>query len=318
MEGIREQMNEWGDKGAPFFFLIDFEGLRPQVWPVSQLPENLYFDFNGRVRFPARQRIPHLPLQWDKYPIPKDTYGLKFGQLQQQLKNGNTYLVNLTCSTPITMNWDFEELFWKVRSKYKVWYSNQFICFSPETFVQIRHQHIYTYPVKGTVDASLPEAQERLVNDPKEQAEHATVVDLLRNDLSKVSKQVRVTRYRVYEEIETGGKQLGQVYSEIRGRLPEGFHSRIGDILFAMLPAGSVTGAPKGKTVRIIQAVEQEERGYYTGVFGYFDGKEMDSCVLIRYLDSRGHYHSGGGITCQSNLDDEYSEMINKVYVPVS
>ena len=87
-----------------------------------------------------------------------------------------------------------------------------------------------------------------------------------------------------------------------------------------MLPAGSICGAPKKKTVEIIKAAENYDRGYYTGVFGHFDGKNLDSCVLIRYIENQNGqlvYKSGGGITFMSEADKEYEEMLKKVYVPI-
>lgn len=87
-----------------------------------------------------------------------------------------------------------------------------------------------------------------------------------------------------------------------------------------MLPAGSVTGAPKRETIKIIEEVEQYDRGWYTGVFGIFDGKQLDSAVMIRFIerDSEGLiYKSGGGITFMSDPAKEYEELIAKVYVPV-
>jgi para-aminobenzoate synthetase component 1 len=170
--------------------------------------------------------------------------------------------------------------------------------------------------MKGTIDGNIPNAEELILSDTKELAEHATIVDLIRNDLSKVSKNVRVTKYRYYEQIKTQQGIIGQVSSEIEGILPENYNELIGDIIFDLLPAGSVSGAPKNKTKEIIAMAEQVERGYYTGVAGYFDGTNLDSCVLIRYLQSDKIYRSGGGITAQSKALVEYEEMINKVYVP--
>ena len=87
-----------------------------------------------------------------------------------------------------------------------------------------------------------------------------------------------------------------------------------------MMPAGSICGAPKEKTVNIIQQVEGQERGYYTGVFGYFDGEVLESAVSIRYLEKKEDklwYRSGGGITFLSTEEEEYNELIKKIYVPV-
>jgi para-aminobenzoate synthetase component 1 len=171
--------------------------------------------------------------------------------------------------------------------------------------------------MKGTIDASVPNAKELLLNDPKELAEHATIVDLLRNDLSRVASKVRVSNFRYYEEIPTQNGMIGQVSSSIEGELPSDYASKIGSILYDLLPAGSVSGAPKKKTAELIASIERADRGYYTGIAGYFDGEHLDSCVLIRYLGADNIYHSGGGITFQSDMASEYQEMINKVYVPV-
>ena len=145
-------------------------------------------------------------------------------------------------------------------------------------------------------------------------------MDLIRNDLSRVSTGVRVTRFRYIDRIQTNRGDLLQMSSEITGELQAGYRQRLGEILFSLLPAGSVTGAPKEKTVEIIRATESYSRGFYTGIFGYFDGHSLTSAVSIRFIektDSGLVYKSGGGITALSNLQDEYDEMVKKVYVPV-
>ena len=116
--------------------------------------------------------------------------------------------------------------------------------------------------MKGTIDASLPDACRLLMDDRKEAAEHATIVDLIRNDLSMVSEQVTVTRYRYCDCLETNKGPILQTSSEICGVLPEDYLSHIGDILFRLLPAGSITGAPKPKTMEIIAEAENYERGF--------------------------------------------------------
>ena len=131
--------------------------------------------------------------------------------------------------------------------------------------------------------------------------------------------QVFVKRYRYIDKIETNGKSLLQVSSEIQGTLPENWNEELGTILKKLLPAGSITGAPKPKTIEIINQTEIQPRGYYAGVMGVFDGQNLDSAVMIRYVEQTEtglEYHSGGGITINSVLDDEYQELIDKVYVP--
>jgi para-aminobenzoate synthetase component 1 len=174
--------------------------------------------------------------------------------------------------------------------------------------------------MKGTIDASLPNAEEAILNDEKEFAEHVTIVDLIRNDLSIISKNVRVEKFRYVEKIITNQKELLQVSSKIVGELEKDYNERIGDIIYAMLPAGSISGAPKKKTIEIIQRAEKGKRGFYTGVFGIFDGKNLDSAVMIRFIEKtkdKLFFRSGGGITFMSNLENEYQELIDKIYVPI-
>jgi para-aminobenzoate synthetase component 1 len=121
--------------------------------------------------------------------------------------------------------------------------------------------------------------------------------------------------------LKTNTKTLLQVSSEIVGVLNDNYKSHLGDILVSLLPAGSVSGAPKSKTVEVLRQAEGRDRGYYTGVFGYFDGVNFDSGVMIRFIERRDKqfvYKSGGGITTQSSVEAEYFEAIDKVYVPIN
>ena len=173
--------------------------------------------------------------------------------------------------------------------------------------------------MKGTIDASFPDAEKVILTNPKEAAEHATIVDLIRNDLSMVSQKVWVERYRYIDKIKTNDKTLLQVSSEVSGILPAEFDGEYGDLLLKLLPAGSITGAPKPSTVKISQDAENYARGYYTGVMGYFDGENFESAVMIRYIENQNGqmvFKSGGGITAMSNARDEYQEIIDKVYLP--
>ena len=196
----------------------------------------------------------------------------------------------------------------------------EFVCFSPETFVTIRDGYIASYPMKGTIKASVPEAAEKILNNSKETAEHHTIVDLIRNDLSMVATDVTVKRFRFVDRIATNEGDILQVSSEIIGKLPENYSSQLGNIIFTLLPAGSVTGAPKHKTIEIIRSIEKTGRGYYTGICGHFDGQNLDSAVMIRFIEVQDDetlwFRSGGGITCNSDLESEYHELIDKVYVP--
>ena len=108
--------------------------------------------------------------------------------------------------------------------------------------------------------------------------------------------------------------------SEISGKVKPEFQNKIGKLMKTLLPAGSILGAPKPKTLEIILESETYERGFYTGVCGYFDGENLDSCVMIRFIQQNGEnltFRSGGGVTHLSKLADEYQEMKNKIYVPI-
>ena len=223
--------------------------------------------------------------------------------------------------TKVETNLTPEEIFHRSEASYKVWLKDQFVCFSPEIFVRINNGIISSFPMKGTIDANVDNAEKRLLNDEKEVAEHHTIVDLIRNDLSRIATRVEVEKLMYIDKIKTNRGDLLQMSSQISGKLPENYQQSIGTILAKLLPAGSICGAPKPKTLEIIRNVESCQRGYYTGVFGVFDGVNLDSCVLIRYLEQEGQelvFKSGGGVTFLSDCPTEYNELIQKVYVPIS
>lgn len=314
-----QRMNQLGRDRIPFVFLIDFECTRPKLWRMDEIQDDFLFSFNGVSNHSEirNSETDNQNILLQKFPADPSIYLEKFNKIISHINKGDSYLVNLTMATPVRLNLSIDEVYQRVYSKYKCKLKDNFVCFSPECFVQIRNGHIHAYPMKGTIDASLPNAENIILDDEKEAAEHATIVDLIRNDLSRIATDVHVSRYRYYEVIHTQDKDLGQISSEIIGTLPNDFRSQIGDLLFLLLPAGSVSGAPKKKTTEIIRAVEGAERGYYTGIAGYFDGDKLDSCVLIRFIENNMHYRSGGGITSNSISTIEFQELIDKVYVPI-
>lgn len=314
------KFNTFGTKRIPVLFITDFMIKNPVLIPISEInPAEILFKLPGMKNYKTAPRL-NAPLKFKKSPVPFPEYKSAFNTILRQIKLGNSYLVNLTFPTPIETNYSLSEIFFASHAKYKLWYKNLFTVYSPESFVSIRGNKISAFPMKGTIDASIPGAKEIILADKKETAEHYTIVDLLRNDLSLVAENVRVERFRYTSKVNTNGKNLIQVSSKISGTLSLGFNERIGDIMNKLLPAGSVTGAPKKKTVEIIQDAEKYQRGYYTGVAGYFDGEKLDSFVMIRFLENTSNgivYKSGGGITSFSKVKSEYSEMVDKVYVPL-
>ncbi len=313
------KMNEWGKANIPFLFIIDFEMQHIQLFRLDEsIPENIKFSFPEFNQNIPSKNIPSNFI-FSKNPVSFELYNEKFNAVKNEINAGNSFLLNLTFPTKIDTNLSLTEFFNYSTSKYKLLVNKEFVVFSPETFIQINDGIISSNPMKGTIKADIKNAAEIILTDEKETAEHNTIVDLIRNDLSKVATQVYVKRFRYIDKIETNNGKLLQVSSEIEGMLPDNFHENIGNIINELLPAGSVTGAPKVKTVKIIKEIETGKRGYYTGVFGYFRNKHLDSAVMIRFIeniDNKFYFRSGGGITNLSIAENEYKELIDKVYAP--
>lgn len=320
---IIEQMNTYGKKQIPFIFILDFALQQPLVFRLDTLDNNnILFDINGFTNVKrGKNSVFDKPIEFKKDPVPFADYKKAFDRVQWHLHQGNSFLVNLTQPTRIEMNLSLREVFRFSQARYKLYFDNQFVVFSPETFVTITENgEIASNPMKGTIDARMPDAENIIINDEKEKAEHNTIVDLIRNDINLVASRTQVEQFRYVEKIITHDKPLLQISSKITGQLAPDYAARIGDIMFALLPAGSISGAPKPKTVAIIQETEGYDRGYYTGILGYFDGKRLDSGVMIRFIERQNKdyiFKSGGGITVFSQAEQEYQEMIDKVYVPI-
>ncbi len=306
------KISRLASQGTPFLLITDFKADNILVYTQDALAkEDIEFSFiPSAILEPA-------PLT--KQPIDYQTYKLGFEKIIEHIKSGETYLLNYTCSTPVECTLSLKEIYQKAHAKFKLRYKDEFVCFSPERFIQIEENTISAYPMKGTIDAALPDAKASILNNKKEMAEHIMVVDLLRNDLGIVARNIEVEKFRYIDHLKTGDKELLQVSSMITGQLPSSWRENFGSIIHALLPAGSISGTPKKSTVKIIEEVEEHKRGFFTGIFGYFDGKDFDSAVMIRFIEKQGDqlvYKSGGGITLDSNSTEEYQEMIDKIYIP--
>lgn len=315
-----QTINSLVKENTPFLFIIDFEKENNIVLPIDQLPtHNIFFQTQNHSNFEPNWSNRDLQI-FEKQPISYEVYSEMYRRAQHELNIGNSFLLNLTVPTFVSCNLGLYDLFLSAQAKYKLYFQDSFIVFSPECFVTIEEEIIKTYPMKGTIRADIPNACDIILHDKKEAAEHATIVDLLRNDLSMVASDVEVVKYRYTDLIQTNYGSIYQVSSEIRGKLSRDYQNHLGEIIFSLLPAGSVTGAPKTKTVSIIKQIELQTRGFYTGVFGTWSNNCLDSAVMIRFIrndNGKFYYHSGGGITFQSDCNTEYKEMIDKVYVPV-
>jgi len=309
-----ELVNTLARKREPFLFISDFKAQDIKVLPLATLrDEDVVFSINEEyVHTQHSHRLNYSPINFNKYKK-------KFDKVIEKIKSGNTYLLNLTQATPIQTQLSLAQMYELANAHYKLRYKDEFICFSPEKFVQIKDNTIMTFPMKGTIDASIEGAKEKILSNKKEMAEHIMIVDLLRNDLSMVATNVSVDKFRYITQIEAGEKKLLQVSSQISGTLQENWQDNLGDILKALLPAGSISGTPKKSTLDIIQETEEYERDFFSGVFGLFDGESFDSGVMIRFIQKQEEqylYKSGGGITLESDVYSEYQELQDKIYLP--
>lgn len=320
----QQVMNGFGKAARPFLFVLDFDLSNCLVYPLDDVAPAISFSIGalkGGRAFNKTDLRPSPAFTFSPKAISFSEYLASFEKVQKELKRGNTFLLNLSFASELRTNLSLGDIFSLAEAPYKLILEDHFTVFSPECFVKIEDGRIFTYPMKGTISAELPNAEHCLRTDKKEIAEHATVVDLLRNDLSIFATEVEVSKFMYVDTVRTHAGCLLQMSSEITGILPPDYQSYIGDILFSMLPAGSVTGAPKAETLRIIKEIETSGRGYYTGVFGIFDGRNLDSAVMIRFVenqDGKLWYRSGGGITADSNAEKEYNEMLDKIYIPIT
>jgi len=313
-----DKITELARQREPFLFVLSYDLKKTHVQSLKNLDDDIFFKIGQQRNYPREVRKTEYYLK--KHPLDFKEYKNSLDTILEEIRSGNTYLLNLTFKTPIETNLSLKEIFTYAKAKYKLYFKDQFICFSPEKFIEIEDNIISTYPMKGTIEASLPNAKEKILADEKEMAEHVMIVDLMRNDLGIIAKNIKVEKFRYVEKIIAGDKELLQVSSKITAKLSDEWRDNLGELLKKLLPAGSITGTPKRSTVNIIDHIENYNRDFYTGVFGIFDGNNLYSAVMIRFIekeDEKLYYKSGGGITIDSNAKSEYNELIDKIYLPL-
>lgn len=318
---LSKKISDFTEQRQKFVFAINFDGTDGFVsTPEDAAKQGIYFDIEGETNF-AYSSEKLGDKRFDIKPISYNDYKKAFDTVQYYISRGDTFLTNLTFKTELETDYNFREVFNHSKARYKLLYKDKFVVFSPECFIKTEGNIIKSYPMKGTIDASVSNAEKVILESKKEFCEHTTIVDLIRNDLNIIAKNTKVEKFRYIDKIVSNKGELLQVSSIITSELSEGYYSNFGEILFKMLPAGSISGAPKEKTIEIIKEAETYDRGFYTGIFGYFDGKDFNTAVSIRFIENeagRLYYKSGGGITGLSDSESEYEELLKKIYVPVS
>jgi para-aminobenzoate synthetase len=253
-------------------------------------------------------------------------YDAAFSRVQQELRAGNSYEVNLTYRTEVDSESDPVQVYLRLRAMNPAPYAGYLahegvtvLSSSPERFATIgSDRSIETRPIKGTTPRGADPAEdarlrEELRTQPKFRAENLMVVDLLRNDLATVCEPGTVTVPDLMQ-VETY-PSVHQLVTTIRGRLSPGISTL--QAIRALFPGGSMTGAPKLRTMHIIASVEDTPRGVYSGALGRIgsDGS-ADLGIVIRTLVRIGTTYSlgtGGGVTVRSDASAEYAETTWKI-----
>jgi para-aminobenzoate synthetase len=283
-----------------------------------RVEDPVFLTHDGPERRPAGSVRP------DGSPAPR-WYADAFDAVQEQLHAGNTYEVNLTYRESFESDVDPVAAYLRLRSSNPAPYAGflrhhdvHLLSSSPERFATVTPDGwLETKPIKGTTPRAADEeadeqARRHLATDPKFRAENLMIVDLLRNDLSLVCDPGTVT-VPVLMDVESYAT-VHQLVSTVRGRLRAGTGTV--DALRALFPPGSMTGAPKLRTMQVIEAVESSPRGAYAGAFGWLgaDGR-ADLGVVIRSLVAvpngagwRYTFGTGGGITVRSDVAEEWDE----------
>ncbi|MGM9806087.1 MAG: aminodeoxychorismate synthase component I [Candidatus Aphodosoma sp.] len=320
-----ESINQAAFKGQPFLFFVDYELSDGRLILDPERQTEVGWQIGGRGNVSALSLCYVQGSRFVPKPVNAGEYARKFRCISYALHRGDTFLANLTVKTALDTDFSLEEIFLRSRSPYRLLVPGEFVCFSPETFVRIEHGKIMCFPMKGTISGKIPDAENIILSDYKETCEHNTIVDFIRSDLARVGRNVRVERFRYIDRLETSHGDVLQVSSKVVADLSDGWRCSLGDIIRNLLPAGSICGAPRESTLRVIREAEGEPRGYYTGIIGYFDGENFDSAVMIRFIEQRSsadgketelYFRSGGGITINSDCNAEYEEVLEKVYLP--
>lgn len=318
--GIRELQNRINcatSEGKPFLFGINYEVTEGFFIENPLQQQEVLFNFNG-IGNKTTQLVVDTAPSIELLYVDIHGYAKMFDVVQREIAKGRVGVINLTGRTPIKTSISEKAIFECSTALYQLYVPGRFVCFSPEIFVKIKEGQVSTFPMKGTIDAMLPNAKEQILGNEKEIEEHRRTVEAMSGDLSLVAKDVTVKRFRYVDRVQTTTGALLQTSSEIVGMLPDDYLSRMGDIIMALMPGISIVGSPKAEALEVIKLAEAQDRGYYCGIAGYFDGQTLDTCVLIRYIEIDGEqqfFRSGGGITEQSNCEKEYQELLNKIYL---
>ncbi len=265
-----------------------------------------------------------------KSNITKEKYIQNVEKAKEYIRNGDIFQVVPSQRFEIDNPPDSFDVYRMLRSTnpspYLYYFKHKDYAFagaSPEKLVSVNGKTVITKPIAGTIKRGLTDDEDhkneqQLLNDPKERAEHTMLVDLGRNDIGKVSRfgSVNVTDYMIVERY----SKVMHLVSNVEGELESG--KKPLDALMAVLPAGTLSGAPKVRAMEIIDELEPTRRGLYGGTVGYlaFDGS-LDTCIAIRtvlFKNNKAYVQAGGGVVLDSVPENEYQESCNKALAVIN
>ncbi|MFV5491721.1 aminodeoxychorismate synthase component I [Acinetobacter sp. ASP199] len=295
-----------------------FKSSHPEAEQIFQQIQALLDQFHNKSKFSL---VSPCTARWNK-----SAYQEAFSQVQEYIKAGDCYQINLTQEFSAQAQGTVlatAEQFWQLTNAPYAGYLRvgefELLSCSPELFIEFQSERrIITKPIKGTMpryaDPILDEqSKQTLKNSEKDQAENVMIVDLLRNDLSVYAETGSVKTPKLFN-IESFN-QVHHMVSEVQATLKKDVNPF--DVLMSALPGGSITGAPKIRAMQIIEELEGAPRGAYCGSMGYFNNDGTGSWnILIRSIQKYQNEVSlwaGGGITISSNADAEYQECFDKV-----
>lgn len=300
--------------------------------PITSLSPLVHFEVFSKLDNHIPENITNPldknPLRINFLAISDDynSYNNKFNQVIKNLELGNSYQINLTSDVKIeTTDNDLLNLYYKLTRSHPVPYAAylnyspiSIASISPELFFKKSGNKIMVKPMKGTYQRGLSGDEDKinyntLKNDEKNISENLIIVDLLRNDLAKIAETGSVNATKLFD-VETYNSVF-QMTSTIEANIT--METSFLEIVKALFPCGSITGAPKLKTIELIEEIEDYNRNVYTGAIGYImPNNDMLFNVAIRTISKKNNSLSiavGGGITINSQAQEEYEEMKTKL-----
>jgi para-aminobenzoate synthetase component 1 len=329
LENVQSKLPESTNFPELFFSFFDsvlvynHKTKRYTVFSENNPKDLLNFIFH-RLEPPRKPLSQKLEINF-KSNFSKDEYLQTIQRIKKYIEEGEVYQINFSHQFSAETDLSPIDIYSKLRTNNPAQFS-ALICVdtdywimstSPELFIDLRENRVITKPIKGTIRRGISEDEdkslkEKLLQSEKDSAELLMIVDLERNDLGKICKPGSV-KVKALKNVETYSS-VHHLVAEIEGILPEG--NDIFDLIKAMFPGGSITGAPKRRSIQIIDEVEKTRRGVYTGSIGYIDitGNACFNIAIRTMIYDKGKLflNLGGGIVYDSDPEKEYEETIQK------